>query len=391
MKKFNQYKKPSPVNEETNFFGSQSDNSFFTPTIQRSPLSDDVKKTWTSNGNKGEVFNILRVKSPTQDPDVISYINSIFTADTDDFWLANTIIKYGPEPLWPNDAFAERNKRSTDHKWAPEAGNIGASMGKDKKIQAYYFPGTSNRRALIIGGVHGTEKAGVEVVYKLLDYMRGPDARMPYFTVIIVPELFPDNVKSNKRSTDPDHDPNRQFPEVGKDAAPGKDQSCKVDTNNSCIEDGNLVLMDLIDRFQPERVASVHGHREMSAKEMKKQGGAGITTDPRPGMEKEDDALAAAMAHKAHDLKVNVPFNNIGTGKETVRYPTNDANHQPGVTFGQWGSHKTPSHPAMNIILIETDGYRFSKKDKQKQQEIESLATVLRDIFLTEEPPKKTK
>lgn len=391
MKIANKNKKPSPVNEETSFFGSQSDHSFFTPAIQRSPLSDDVKTSWTTNANKGNIFDILRAKSPANDPDLQQYIASIFPAETDDFWLADTIMKYGPEPLWPYPAMVERNKRSLDHKWAPEAGNIGAGMGKDKKVQAFYFPGTSNRRALIVGGVHGKEKAGVEVVYKLLEMMRGPNAKMPYFTVIIVPELFPDNVRDNKRSTYEDHDPNRQFPEVGKDAAAGKDKSCKVDTNNFCIEEGNLILMDLIDRFQPERVASVHGHRQVSEKELKKQGGAGITTDPRPGKEQEDDALALAMAKKAHDLKVNVPFNKIGTGKEMVRYPTDDANHQPGVTFGQWGSHATPTHPAMNIILIETDGYKFSKKDSKKQLEIESLASVLRDIFLTEEAPKKTK
>src|SRR5689334_20270336 len=107
MKRFNQCKKPSPVNEETPFFGAKPESEYFfhsaTPAIQASPLSDNVKNTWDASKNKGSVIDILRANGPSQDQDLRQYIDSIFPNTTDDWWLADTILQYGPEPLWPFD------------------------------------------------------------------------------------------------------------------------------------------------------------------------------------------------------------------------------------------------------------------------------------------------
>lgn len=394
MKKYNQCKKPSPVTEETPFFGSPaSESNFFTPAVQRSPLSESVKNSWGFNGDKGAIFNILRTKCPCKDPDLENYIGSIFPIISDDWWLATTIMQYGPEPLWPHALLVERNKRSRDNNWGAEPGNIEASMGKEGKIKAYYFPGTSDRRAMIIGGVHGSERGGVEVVNHLLEIMRGPMAQMPYYSVIIVPSLFPDNVASGSRETPVKGavDPNRQFPKVGSDAEFNADKNCTVDsTGKRCVEDSNLVLMDLVDRFKPERLASVHGHSNLDESTMNELGGPSITTDPRPGNEAEDEALALEMAKKADDLKVRVPGNKLGKKDQHVRYPNKTAKRSTeGITFGNWGSHATPTRPAMNMILIETYGNATGKGNKKRQTELESLASVLRDIFLA--PPKVTK
>src|SRR5687767_14636952 len=45
-------------------------------------------------------------------------------------------------------------------------------LGKTKRgkdIEAYFFPGTGNKRALIIGGVHGSELSSIEVAIELVD------------------------------------------------------------------------------------------------------------------------------------------------------------------------------------------------------------------------------
>ena len=68
---------------------------------------------------------------------------------------------------------------------------------------------------MIIGGVHGSERAGVEVVNRLLDQMRAPGAPQPVFSVIIVPSLFPENVAAGRRKTPGQPDPNREIPAAG--------------------------------------------------------------------------------------------------------------------------------------------------------------------------------
>ncbi|MCO5947151.1 eCIS core domain-containing protein [Mucilaginibacter flavidus] len=358
---------------------------------------------------KRQFFDRIRAKSPTADAKLKAEVESTFAENTDDRWLAEKIMKNGPEPLWPKDDIIERQKKAIDNKWAPEPGNIAGTLGTGAHtVQAFYFRGTTDRRALIIGGVHGSEPGGVEVVNDLLDLLRAPNAPMPFFSIIIVPELFSANVHSsrplserrtsggttkqlaNGKATDVDTpDPNRQFPAVGKDAAKDSTLGCLVDSENRCIEPENIVLMDLINRFQPERVASVHGHSvPKNDAQLKKEGGPSITTDPRPGHEADDDALTLKMAKEADKLGVRVPGNFLGKKDERTRYPTGTApKMSKGITFGQWGSHDTPTRPAMNIVLIETFGNATSAslsgaKAAARKAELMNTAQVLRDFFL---------
>ena len=365
-------------------------------TFQLSALSDDVNAGML-HGGKGEVFNILRARGPITptDPDLNAWLDAHFGTNaspdtlTDDRWLADQLVRYGAEPHWPLAAIVRRQQLAQSHHWAPEPGNIEAtfSVGAGRTpIHAYYFPGTSEHRAMIIGGVHGTEAAGVEVVNILLERMRAPNAPMPYYSVIIVPVLFPENLARHRRKTPGRRDPNRQMPAVG--ATPGT-----TDTQGDPIEPENLVLLDLIERFHPERIASSHGHSPP------RPGGAdmpSITSDPRPGHASEDEALALSMARRASSMPggARVPGNRLGTSHETARYPTSSAPHEPGVTFGEYASHAAGTRPAMNVITIETyANYTSSSRGSERARrarrvELESIATVLRDIFLG--PPGRT-
>ena len=286
-------------------------------------------------------------------------------------------------------------------------------------VRAYFFQGSSNRKALIIGGVHGSEPGGVEVVTNLLTMMQSPNAPVPFFSVVIVPMLFEANVTSSRprwerrtsegtvrsmsprarRGVEEAPDPNRQFPAVGTDPTTNSTLGCVVDEQNRCIEPENLVLLDLINRFQPERIANVHGHSVPRARPERSQtvrdvlldeGGPSITTDPRPGHETEDDALTLAMAIEAQRRGVRVPGNFIGTSDQTTRYPTSTApRRSTGVSLGEWGSHATPTRPAMNVVLIETYGNRTSNSGSQAEQaarrtELMDLAQILRDFFLAD-------
>jgi hypothetical protein len=117
------------------------------------------KRIMLSSGGKGQLFDFLRVNGPISDPDLDAILLRLFSAGTDDLWLAQTIVQHGPEPLWPITAYDERRIRQRDHGWADEAGHIEGSLMTTtggRNVNAYFFPGTSDERALVIGGVHGS-------------------------------------------------------------------------------------------------------------------------------------------------------------------------------------------------------------------------------------------
>lgn len=353
---------------------------------QLSPLSDDLDAAF-KKGDKGAVFDLLRARGPlTPDADTTAWLDATFKPNTDpakladDRWLADTIIKHGPEPKWPFSAFEERARLAREHKWPAEPGNIEATFALGKGIEpikAYYFRGTSDRRAMIIAGVHGTELGGVEVVERLLTKMRAPNAPTPYFSVIVIPQVFPRNVKARARRTsdrtvnpkDWTRDPNRQMPKIGE--SPAGMTSIKDEP----MEKENTILLDIVERFRPERLASAHGTTNPNL--------ASVTSDPRPGRTAEDDKLALVMARKAKAGAARVPGNALGTKDETARYPTSKQPADKGVTLGEYGSHAAGSRPAMNMILIETSGNERSKKPGDARAlELQSLADALHEIFL---------
>src|SRR5262249_15594285 len=145
-----------------------------------SQLSDECARAMTLGG-KGRVFDVLRRRGPIRpaDTDLNDWIARTFvdpssSVMTDDRWLAEKLVALGAEPRWQLADFQERQRRATaaGHEWAAEPGGIEADLpipgGSFGILRAIYFPGTSQRRAMIISGVHGDELAGVEVVETLL-------------------------------------------------------------------------------------------------------------------------------------------------------------------------------------------------------------------------------
>lgn len=295
------------------------------------------------------------------------------------------------------DAFKERATRARDFKGQAEPGNVRGTFddGKGKTpIEAFFFPGTSDRRAMVIGGVHGTEASGVEVVNDLLENLRKPTAPPLFYSVIVVPVLFPENLRLGSRLTpSAPEDPNRNFPRVGQtlaDAtAAGKGKP--VDSQGRPIEPENVVLIDLLERFQPERIASVHGHGEPPKDPAPGKDMPGIFVDPRtatPAIKAEDEALTLRMAKAAKAKGVRVPGNWLGTPQETSEYPPNAPKLSKGISLGGYGPAATAARPGMTTITVEVYGNATSAKSADgaaRKKELESLASVLQDIFLA--PP----
>jgi hypothetical protein len=341
-----------------------------------SQISDECARAM-SQGGKGRVFDVLRQRGPIRpaDPDLDAWIAKTFADPsnpgnvTDDRWLAEKMATLGAEPRWPLADLQERQRRATQagREWAAEPGGIEADFpataGGPGVLRAIYFPGAGPRRAMIISGVHGEELAGVEVVETLLPKLR-TIART--FSIMVVPRVFAKNCRAGRRTTSHRSlDRNRQMPAVG--SLPG---------SASAAEPENRALLELIQRFQPERLLSVHGV-------VRSDKIAGISSDPRPGSEAADKRLALDMAKAAAAAGGTVPGNKLGTKDENAYYPTQKRPHDPGTTLGQWGSHAAGPRPAINVITMEPmakggtkSGSGFTEKER------DALVKAVLDVFL---------
>ena len=134
-------------------------------------------------------------------------------------------------------------------------------------IQVHFFRGTTNRRALVIAGVHGSEVQGIEVAQHLItDLQAGMAATPPHipaFSVIIVPSLFPDNaaMRRRQRTTQTNHnfpDPSQSLATAPRDpagrplAAPATRAGHPSETPaERPILPQNILLMALMERVSP--------------------------------------------------------------------------------------------------------------------------------------------
>lgn len=379
-----------------------------------SPLSDSVDAIWLSAADKGGVFDALRAQSPVADADLDRLLERIFAAGSDDLWLARAIVRNGPEPLWPTADLDERRRRQRDHGWAEERGGIRASLlttAGGRSVDAFFFPGTSDERALVIAGVHGSEQGGIEVARMLIQTLHNALLR-PYYTVIVVPTLFPDNAAT--RTREGSTPTNRNFPSPGQglDAAtPASgtpmDAGSPVDAGSPAraILPENIALIRLVERFRPSRIASVHGSSTRSA--------AGIFSDAhtvsaaartRAGSTAgvalletlaaartaSDQTLALAMAGDMarRGFGRGVQGNHLG-GTPTTGW----SGATPGGTsLGGWGPQditegRATDRPSMSVITVEVATNTRSSDLRgtaatARAAELASYRDVIQDIFL---------
>ena len=281
-------------------------------------------------------------------------------------------------------------------------------MSKEKRpIQAFIFPGETSERALVIGGVHGSERAGVEVVELLLAELR--KGVRPYYTTVVIPKLFPDNYERKLREGSTET--NRDFPDRGTSLDTARKKGAKkgkgpIDSLGKEILPENILLMNVFERFRPSRVASVHGTFDLAK--------PGVFTDPRTvskgalaaskspkDLEKaaktasdQDRDLALDMAREAKKGGANVAGNKLGSAKENTGFEQADP---VGISLGGYGPQdvtegKATDRPSMTTITMETGGNERSEEFKgaarvAREKELASLRDVLLFIFLRAPKP----
>ena len=150
------------------------------PTLRRSPLSDAVKAAWTADPSVDALLARLSqpdVQAATSDPDLDAELARLLAGRPDDLWVAQRV-RQG------------RLGMTTGALGPPRHGRPPRRRGRSKRISSAE---RRDRRALVIAGVHGTERQGMEVARRLISDL---STQQPRYTVIVVPSLFPDNAAS---------------------------------------------------------------------------------------------------------------------------------------------------------------------------------------------------
>ncbi len=255
-------------------------------------------------------------------------------------------------------------------------------------VKGQFIPGQTKHVALVFGGIHGSEKAGVEVGRRVIDGLLKPGAPKPKFTTIVIPDIW--GGTQNQRNLPNGDDPNRSMPAAGKSVDESilkgekRPRDARPGAKGHVIPKPIESLLRIREQFKPERILALHGIIVDPAKPNQPS----ITTDPRPdpALAKIDHDVTLKMAQVAQKEGARVPGNKLGTKDETVIYPTQVASHQAGVSFGAWGSHATSKAPAANVVTLETFNNDVPRghgpTSQPRQQELDALAKSVTQVFL---------
>ncbi len=309
--------------------------------------------------------------------------------------------------------------------------SLGESKNK-RTVKAYYFPGKSSEKALVVGGIHGSELSAIEVAELLLQDLQ-QSTEKPYFSVVLVPVLFPDNrevTEQEWQKSQPDkgigrytlgqpeekrYDPNRKYPQAGT----AYDPNNPIGASGVPMEPENVMLLELINAFQPTRIAALHSIQDSRF--------AGFYADPRTDSSQvakgytQDEALALRISNRALAEGAEVPGNSeIGreainksskkkmsaaSVKHTALYPRDPPIAEKGKpqdrdtegntsSFGAWSSTDVKGgRPAMTTITMEVDTGRPSHKpgdsntNADRLKDLKARSIALREVFLGPRQP----
>ena len=289
-------------------------------------------------------------------------------------------------------------------------GHLGLSK-KARPVDAYYFPGSSEKKALVIAGVHGSELSAIEMARNLVSILEKTPG--VHYHVVVIPSLFPDNEVAALKPTEAGKniynygryttknsvDPNRQMPALGKPFS----SEYPVDYHGRPIEEENQLLLQLIHEYQPDRILNLHAIRNINQ--------AGIFADPRTDYQgfafgfDSDSLLAISMARFIYEQGGNVAGNHLD-GNPTALYYNDPGivtagtfqsrnlegaklplERGQGISLGSWASTAVcdsllPAYnrPAMRLLTVEYPGYKRPQdyaevEDRAYHQELLNLYT----------------
>jgi hypothetical protein len=112
--------------------------------------------------------------------------------------------------------------------------------------------GVAGETVLLAATIHGDEDAGTPLLQRLAGFLAADPDRAAGTRVVIVPVLNPDGLVAHRRQNARGVDLNRNYP-----AANRREHATSGDTALS--EPESVALHQLIERYRPQRVVSIHG------------------------------------------------------------------------------------------------------------------------------------
>ncbi len=156
-----------------------------------------------------------------------------------------------------------------------------------------YEIGSGERTVFVLGGTHGDEEVGAQVVVRLAEeFSRMNPAEIPV-RVLFVPVLNPDGTKRNTRTNARGVDVNRNFPT--KNWTEKSERTRYNPGPSPASEPETRVVIDILERYKPSLIISIHsalhminydGPAEEVATRMSRHNGYKVSSDigyPTPG------------------------------------------------------------------------------------------------------------
>ncbi len=264
------------------------------------------------------------------------------------------------------------------HATSPTSVLLGRS-GQGREVSALVVPGRQpERRMLVIGGVHGSEQGGIEVVERMVERLRGGSGK-PRPTTVVVPTLFVDHATVRRRE-DPERPTNRNFPPPGSTWGLDAHEALDAEGRTALLE--NRWLVGLVDGLEPERIVSVHGTVRVEA--------AGVFADPHhwPGDPARAEARTAADAalalHVARQIATVDPSLVLGNRLDDAPTAVWSGGVQGGVSLGRWAPHPVDGvRESVGVLTVEVPGNDRSRDHRGPERKARGRALdIIADALL---------
>ncbi|MCP4401361.1 MAG: DUF4157 domain-containing protein [bacterium] len=222
-------------------------------------------------------------------------------------------------------------------------------------IEAYFFPAHvqhTDQRALIMGGYHGDERPGYEMVEAFRDRVRQGQVPLAFHTLVI-PRINRGAIEDDQAGvTWYDRRGNRQFVDLNRNyrvpgaPAPSFSSRCP-NTHLAPIQPETQGVIDVIQGFSPHRILSGHA--------ISRPARAGIFADPNthPTATQLALAMAGRLPHSS-----DRPANLLGTRAPNAVYPGDRPGNLPSEpSLGRYAP--TASRPGHMIPVITVEAPRY--------------------------------
>jgi len=126
-----------------------------------------------------------------------------------------------------------------------------------REIEAFFLGPNTNRKVLIIAGVHGDEVEGVVAARRIVETCKKNE---PSFCIIVIPILNADGFLAGTRKNSRGVDLNRNLPTKDWTSIEANERYSPGSSPNSEAE--NKALLTFIDSIKPALIISLHSYKE---------------------------------------------------------------------------------------------------------------------------------